>query len=801
MAEVLGIAASVMTLLKTSRTVADGITRLTSLRHAPDVLLALNNEAADLQLVLEDLTALPQRFTDKLPETINLSFLREVERAKSVLAGLENLIAYRLTKFSGKTGRLSVDRSQWLWVYHKIPQALQDVRDCRLKLVAATNILNSSTSIDSYNHVRRFGVDLDAIITENAQFREALARHMVGMEIQQRRGNGQPNCQGGGTCPGTDYSSAPLKRSSGRGNPAPSIDTSGLSHDGIEACAATSIMQIQFLRRYRCAPPCQCACHQTQRLRLPHIAENFIGRLFLGYAGVPLLTQKCNTLACRQNSPAIVKLAYRFPYWIWQRALNMVFTYSSKTGPQLVLRFPCVRPMACEWFEAARQGYVGILKDLLDRKQACREFYPVPTAYRDLVDRANPIVHDIEDYTGMTALHIQPVKIGLACRSLQFASRNLVDERSIPRHCLLFEYFATTTEAKSQALLLERYRIIDDVPEHDIFEEPRLHTFYREAGADPAFHQAIATASPTELDETDIIGETLLFKATRGNDPELVRQLLQFGACPMQRNKHGTTCVAIACQGGLLEIVRHLMDHGADLAVGCFWSPYRSALTYLIANNRHDVLRYLLLEQSYIIRHVPATEEVIKLVSRMNLKQSTYRRPMPGFLVTELQIAASYADLTTLKILKAAQWDTTDILELLNDGNSKMWRPRKIATERRDSWKCGIKQSNVGPQEDREQIYQAFMSLIQKLIDDRHAGFAPPRKRMVPLLRKDSWSWDIVEEDSVSTLPATCDDDGSDSDEIWEDAPEQLTQDATADEEAQLEKVIRHNGPGTFHGS
>lgn len=48
----LEIAAAIVTFISASRKVADGISRLSGLRHAPDVLLALNNELADLQCVL-----------------------------------------------------------------------------------------------------------------------------------------------------------------------------------------------------------------------------------------------------------------------------------------------------------------------------------------------------------------------------------------------------------------------------------------------------------------------------------------------------------------------------------------------------------------------------------------------------------------------------------------------------------------------------------------------------------------------------------------------------------------------------
>lgn len=52
MAEVVGIAASVITLVGTIRKIANEVSRLASLRRAPDLLLALNNEIVDLRCVI-----------------------------------------------------------------------------------------------------------------------------------------------------------------------------------------------------------------------------------------------------------------------------------------------------------------------------------------------------------------------------------------------------------------------------------------------------------------------------------------------------------------------------------------------------------------------------------------------------------------------------------------------------------------------------------------------------------------------------------------------------------------------------
>ncbi|KAL9592154.1 MAG: hypothetical protein Q9179_007002 [Wetmoreana sp. 5 TL-2023] len=147
MAEALGISASIIAIVKTSRVVGNGISKLSSLRQAPDVLLALNNEVTDLQCVVEHLLDLERQYQDTLEDAITPTFRRAIERTNGALLDLENLIAYRLTKIDSQNGRLCVDRSSWLGVCHRIPQALQEIRDCRIMLSTAMNLLTSYESV------------------------------------------------------------------------------------------------------------------------------------------------------------------------------------------------------------------------------------------------------------------------------------------------------------------------------------------------------------------------------------------------------------------------------------------------------------------------------------------------------------------------------------------------------------------------------------------------------------------------------------------------------------------------------
>ncbi|KAL8766202.1 MAG: hypothetical protein Q9209_006967 [Squamulea sp. 1 TL-2023] len=179
MAEIVGIAASVVTLVNVSRKAADGISRLASLKYAPEVLLALNNEVVDLQCVIEDLSDLERQYKETLPDAINPSFYRTLKRTEEVLLDLEKLIAYKLTTTGDSGTSLRVDRSSWLQAHGKINQAQQQVRDCRISLSTAINLLISKT--------RQISLQIDTFTSVNAQYHQDLCDRLVGVNTQQNR--------------------------------------------------------------------------------------------------------------------------------------------------------------------------------------------------------------------------------------------------------------------------------------------------------------------------------------------------------------------------------------------------------------------------------------------------------------------------------------------------------------------------------------------------------------------------------------------------------------------------------------
>ncbi|KAL8747876.1 MAG: hypothetical protein Q9184_007543 [Pyrenodesmia sp. 2 TL-2023] len=392
------IAAGIVTFISASRKLADGISRLSALRHAPDVLLALNNEVADLQCVLEDLDELVRQSNNTPNHAVPPGFERAVQKTKKVLLDLEELFAYELTTFDDRTGRLRVDRSAWLQTQNKVQKAQHIVQQCRLELSTAVSLLSSATSIESQNQIHRFGVSFETFTSENSQLCQDISQRMAGMES---RLDGLVN-----------YITGPYIS-----------DVHTSQPDGV---------------------------HDYPEPGLKHEENVF------------------------SNVPAIASLSDdKFPRWFWYRAVNIGFSYAPATGPELLLRFPCVRPAHCDWFIFARMGDAEGLKRLLTNKQASGRLRPLEFV---MLANGNP-VHDIDATFGLSALHDHSMKI-------------------VSQQC----------------------RMVDTTSVDEILEAPPLHITYGRQGFSPAFRVALKAHPLSSLEEKDAIGETLLFKAVRLSD-------------------------------------------------------------------------------------------------------------------------------------------------------------------------------------------------------------------------------------------------------------------------------------------
>jgi hypothetical protein len=72
-----------------------------------------------------------------------------------------------------------------------------------------------------------------------------------------------------------------------------------------------SVLVMQYTRA--CRSSCQCDCHKPSRIRTPELVNQVLGRMFIGYAGFPLISPKCDSDDCEKSQHPHVDLQYWFP--------------------------------------------------------------------------------------------------------------------------------------------------------------------------------------------------------------------------------------------------------------------------------------------------------------------------------------------------------------------------------------------------------------------------------------------------------------------------------------------------------
>ena len=123
-------------------------------------------------------------------------------------------------------------------------------------------------------------------------------------------------------------------------------------------------------RRGQCTSPCFCDCHKRQHYRSPALVEQIFGSLFVGYLQTPIWYRKCNDKNCKGKSPSAASITYQFPSWFWHRAIRIGMIFASCDGPELLLRFPRLRPRGSEWFQLAKYGAVESMQKMLANGEA-----------------------------------------------------------------------------------------------------------------------------------------------------------------------------------------------------------------------------------------------------------------------------------------------------------------------------------------------------------------------------------------------------------------------------------------------
>ena len=120
-----------------------------------------------------------------------------------------------------------------------------------------------------------------------------------------------------------------------------------------------------------CGSGCKCSCHIRRRISTPRLLDGFLGTLFIGYSGSPLLVQRCDQITCRGRKDSSTNFVYKFPWWfVMSRIVQLKAKVTAMYGPEVSLRFNRVVDGKALVFHYATTGDVHKMKSLFEQGRA-----------------------------------------------------------------------------------------------------------------------------------------------------------------------------------------------------------------------------------------------------------------------------------------------------------------------------------------------------------------------------------------------------------------------------------------------
>lgn len=138
----LSVTASIVAVVGAASSVGRTLSKLASLRGAPNTIQALNNEIEDLRLILQEIDTLLRRDIDSSGPSLHQSLSSALQRAKDKLLELEVILEYQVMTVDDH-GNAAVNRFGWARQQTTIQRIQEDLRSIRLDLIAALGLLNA----------------------------------------------------------------------------------------------------------------------------------------------------------------------------------------------------------------------------------------------------------------------------------------------------------------------------------------------------------------------------------------------------------------------------------------------------------------------------------------------------------------------------------------------------------------------------------------------------------------------------------------------------------------------------------
>ena len=367
----LSLVGSLIAVLGAGGSVASGLQKLSSLRKAPDAILALNNEISEFRLVVQMAHDLLQKYgnTAEVDFTGNAETLRLIlVRAKERLLVLDMLIQYRLTT-PGENGEAELSRIAWAREHRKIKSIQDEIRSIRVNLVAVIGVLTLKASLRTKIQISEFRTishelrahnrspaTADQTVDSEARIEGTLSNILVDQkQVGHQSDDHLAACSA--SCSAEDLTRQ-CSISSTR-QLAPS--EAGINH------RRHQILSICKRQLSHCDPGCMCRCHCRSTWNSLRHLQSFLRFLIVGYTGFPI-AKSCDDMRCRRSERSI-GLTYYFSRWFTARVLKLCIRLSHPYGLTQSLRVSRVVYDVPRLFLAVANDDVPGMKSVLSSRE------------------------------------------------------------------------------------------------------------------------------------------------------------------------------------------------------------------------------------------------------------------------------------------------------------------------------------------------------------------------------------------------------------------------------------------------
>jgi ankyrin repeat protein len=528
----LSVIASVIALTTAAAQISTAISRLRHFGEVPGRIYALKNEVNDLKVVLDQIgLALKQK--SLAPDNAQGSLEQVLARTKGHLADLTKALERVANACTGS--KIKAISKSTIWLKEKA--LFQTFRDDIGSVKATLNLMLGATNSQQLQHIFLQLQKVTVLTTTSGQTNESINQGLTDnhLTLTTRMDQQHQDLSDRIDALGKLYLTQYL-----RDPEIPKLDqVSSLSERG----ANTQTVRVVTSHRLPCRSWCPCACHTKRKLKLtaPGIMEGVLGRMFVGYSGLPLLNEPCDFRGCRDRRHATATAEYWFPSWFVSMNLRLHLKYLPRTGPEFQLSTTRRVADDSQSINFAMQGNIEGLKHLFTQRLA---------GPRDVSDSRGYTLIRWALYGGMHNYE-----------TVQFLINEgaLVDEVSYD-NVWDFVFRRKCTESQQAAL-----RCITEGGEGDWIEEQNFPLVHRIIfGLSPKPLAAELNENPHAVYITDAQNRTALDWATARCQLEDMALLIEYGADPNNMDVTGRTPVLHAVDSHDINSLRVILEAGGN---------------------------------------------------------------------------------------------------------------------------------------------------------------------------------------------------------------------------------------------